>query len=318
LRELPHPGRFSGTISSEDGDRIHFRATAGLVNEQGSIAGEYGVYFYCNDRLISRGLKTPDVGFIAGLAGAPHNVVSLVRVLVFLNGPARCMPWNSSKSAINISHRVFKTVQEFIMQAVANFANVCKRFHGDWEDKIFRHRAGRFVDEAVSDFNKVRRSFLPKLPAKRQNYSGSLEQLNSNVIDKKPWAKGPVEADIAVELILKQKLEQKNRLSLIILDSTLEIAYKDFLVHESGTHYTDAQLAALFNARHKVEQEVQKFIPFKPSLQKQLKFYYGLRCKLIHERSTAGIPDREIEHFRKVAHRVLARLFGLRWRPAEL
>lgn len=307
------PRRFSGPIFAEQ-DRIQLNAIAGLVNEEGSIAGEYGVYFYCNDRLISRALKTPDVGFVRGLAGAPHNVVSIVRVLVFLRGPAHWMPWNSSKSGINVSHRVFKAIQAFVMHSVENFADVSKRFHGDWPDKVFRHKTGKFVDETIDDFATIRRSFLPKLPAKRLNYSGTLHGINQTLVEKKPWTKGPIETDIAVDLLQKQKLEQKNRLSLILLDSSLEIAYKDYLVHESGKYYKDAELLELFASRHRVEQAIQSHVSFNRSLQKQLKYYHSLRNKLIHERVTAEISDREIEIFRKCVHRVQAKLFGIRWK----
>jgi hypothetical protein len=30
------------------------------------------VYFYCNDRLVARALKSFDVGFMKGYAGLPH------------------------------------------------------------------------------------------------------------------------------------------------------------------------------------------------------------------------------------------------------
>jgi hypothetical protein len=307
------PRRFKGVVPTEDGDNIRFMAIGGLINERGSIAGEYGVYFYCNDRLIARGLKTVDVGFIAGLAGAPHNVVSLVRVIVFLNGPAQCMPWNSSKSAINVNHVTFKTIQQWLMNTVSGFANVCKRLHGEWDEKVFRYKSGSYVEEDIRDFEKVQKRFLPKLPTKRLNYGLALQKANLRVLKKKPWAQGIVEADAAVELIRHQRFDQKNRLALILLDSTLEIAYKDFLVNESGKHYTDAALVALFAARHQVENEVKKHINISPTLWKKLKFYYGLRCKLVHERAAAGISDGEIEDFRAAAHKVMSKLFKLKW-----
>lgn len=105
----PHfaPRKYTGTLKTEEGRQIRVEAIAGLTRESSPAAGEYGVYFYCNERLVARALKTFDVGFVKGLAGLPHPKVSLTRVLVFLNGDARSMPWNSSKSDISTKHEVF-------------------------------------------------------------------------------------------------------------------------------------------------------------------------------------------------------------------
>lgn len=307
------PRRFQGTLKTEDGKEIRLTALAGLSNEQGSIAGEYGVYFYCNDRLIARGLKTPEVGFVARLAGAPHNVVSLVRVIVFLNGPADCMPWNSSKSSIGTSHRTFKVMQTWLQTTLTGFAAVAKRLHGEWPEKVFRFTTGKIIDVNISDFSEVKRSFLPPLPPKHEKYAVALQRINQSVLSKKPWARGAVEADIAVEVIQKQRLDQKNRLALILLDSSLEIAFKDFLVNESGHHYNDAELVSLFSARHRVESEVKKYISIEDHVWSKLKFYYGLRCKLVHERSSVGIGDSDIDEFRAIVQAVLSKLFKVRW-----
>jgi hypothetical protein len=223
------------------------------------------------------------------------------------------MPWNSSKSAINVNHLTFKTIQQWLMNTVSGFATVCKRLHGEWDEKVFSYKSGSYVDEEIRDFEKVKKRFLPKLPTKRLNYGLALQKTNLSVLKKKPWAQGIVEADAAVELIRHQKFDQKNRLALILLDSTLEIAYKDFLVNESGKHYPDAALVALFASRHQVETEIKKYVNISPTLWKKLKFYYGLRCKLVHERAAAGISDGEIEDFRAAAHKVMSKLFKLKW-----
>ena len=45
---------------------------AGLIGENASAGSEYGVYFYCNDRLIARGIRTYEVGYTRGKAGNDH------------------------------------------------------------------------------------------------------------------------------------------------------------------------------------------------------------------------------------------------------
>ena len=71
------PQKYIGTLKTEDYGQIRVEALAGLTRESNPAAGEYGVYFYCNDRLIARALKTFDMGFTKGLAGLPHPKVSL-------------------------------------------------------------------------------------------------------------------------------------------------------------------------------------------------------------------------------------------------
>jgi hypothetical protein len=65
--EIPYDGR---TISAQ--------ITAGLINHSGDPDNSYGVFFYCNDRLITRGLSDFSVGFTTGLVGNPHYNISLV------------------------------------------------------------------------------------------------------------------------------------------------------------------------------------------------------------------------------------------------
>ncbi|MEM0478048.1 MAG: hypothetical protein QXH32_02140 [Candidatus Caldarchaeum sp.] len=52
------------------------------------------------------------------------------------------------------------------------------------------------------------------------------------VYNEKPWTRGLVEALKGVKIIRNSKLETRNRLALILLDSILEIAFKHFLIYE--------------------------------------------------------------------------------------
>ena len=76
------PRRYHGDLTTAEGRVVHVEAMAGLSDESSPAGGEYGVYFYCNDRLIARALKTFEVGFMRGYAGLPHPKVSLTKVLV--------------------------------------------------------------------------------------------------------------------------------------------------------------------------------------------------------------------------------------------
>jgi len=121
----------------------------------------------------------------------------------------------------------------------------------------------------------------------------------------KPWAVGLYEGIIAVDTVFKQKFEQKNRVCLIILDSTLEIAFKEYLVNESGQFYNDKKLIELFKNRNDVQNEIKKFVVFGNDFWKKINYYYILRNKLVHERAIIGITDSQIEDYREVVQKVL-------------
>ena len=136
---------------------------------------------------------------------------------------------------------------------------------------------------------------------------------NKLIVKSKPWTIGLYESIAVVDLIFKQRLAEKNRSCLILLDSSIEIAFKEYLVNDSGEYYSNERIKELFGKRHLVHKEVKKFVEFKDGTWKKINFYYNLRCKLIHERATSGIIDGQIEIFREVVEKkviALAKVIG--------
>lgn len=307
------PRLYKSVLTMPEGDSVRVEVLAGLVNESSPTGGEYGVYVYCNDRLICRGLKNLDVGFSKGLAGQPHPSVSIMRVLVSLKGPAELMPWNSTKSNINANHRTFVALRDWLVQIVKEFASLARRLEGEWPEKVFQYASGTIIEHDIANIRTSRRSYLPPLPAARPRIGDRLAALNRSVIAEKPWTTGLEESIVAVNIISKLKLKQKNRINLILLDSTLEIAFKEFLVYESGEQYSETRLQNLFKNRVEVQQEVERHTSFPDDVWKKISFYYGLRTKLVHEKASAGITDEELEDYLSVVERVLEDLFGLRF-----
>lgn len=307
------PRKYAGNLQIEDGKIVEVEVTAGLTMESSPTTGEYGVYFYCNDRLIARALKSYDVGFTRGLAGLPHPSLSLTRVIISLRGEAQSMPWNSSKSAINPNHNVFIALRDWLVQVVKDYASLSRRFEGAWSEKVFKYPKGEFVEVKIASFPLARKSYLPPLPKSKPRYGDRVKQANRKIAKEKPWTTGIYESIIAVDMIFNQKLEQKNRICLILLDSTLEIAFKEFLVNDSGTTYNDAALLQLFRNRTSVQNEVIKYTMIDPKIWKKIDYYYNIRCKLIHERASIQITDSEIEDYREVVEEVLRQLFKLKF-----
>jgi hypothetical protein len=304
------PRKYTGTLTSDDGGKISVSMIGGLARESSPATGEFGVYIYCNDRLIARALKSYDVGFAKGLAGIPHPKVSLVKVIVSLNGPARSMPWNSSKSDISPNHKVFVEIQPRLVELVTYYAGLSRRFMGHWPEKVFKYKTGKTENISISDFPAVTHLRLPPLPKSKPRYGDRVKQANIQVAKTKPWVVGLYESIIAVDLIFKQKLEQKNRICLILLDSTLEIAFKEFLVNESGQPYNDRRLLEIFEKRDSVHTEVKRFKTINADTWKKISYYYRARCKLVHERASVSITDEEVREYREVVESVLAELFG--------
>jgi len=254
------------------------------------------------------------VGFTKGLAGKPHPKVSLTRVIVSLKGQARAMPWNSSKSGVNTNHKVFVALRTFLAEVVVkDYASLSRRLVGAWPEKVSKYTSGKIVEHKISDFPTAKKSYLPPLPKSKLRYNDKIKQRNLEIAKKRPWTTGLYETIIAVDMIQNQKLEQKNRICLILLDSTIEIAFKEYLVNESGQTYGSSHLIKLFSNRGDVQNEIKKYVDIDPETWKKIDYYYKLRCNLIHERATAGIPDSQIEDYRGVVEKVLTKLFGLRF-----
>lgn len=308
------PHKYITDLKSGDGGTLQVEIIAGLTRESSPAGGEYGVYFYCNDRLIARALKNYDVGFATGLAGLPHPSVSLVRVIVSLNGDAQLMPWNSSKSGINSNHNMFLALRTSIVQDVkyyASLSRILSRKEGSWPENVFKYSSGKIRDIEIANLSDARKSYLLPLPKSKIRYAEKVKQVNQAIGKDYPWTTGLYESIIAIDLIFNQKLEQKNRLCLIVLDSTLEIAFKEYLVNESGTFYNDSKLSKLFNSRHDVHEAIKSHITFDDKIWKKISHYYNLRNKLVHERATVGIDDSQIEDYRSVVENVLEQLFNL-------
>jgi hypothetical protein len=307
------PREYVGNIATLEGSPVNVHVLAGLSLESSPTGGEYGVYFYCNDRLIVKGLKTFDVGFATKLAGKPHPKLSLTRIIVSLSGEARLMPWNSSKSGINTDHEIFIALQSWLIRVVTDYASLSRRFQGDWPGQVFKYPSGEVEKITIDDFPTATSSYLPPLPLSKPRYSEKIKQKNKNITKAKPWARGSYESIIAVDLIFKQNLIEKNRICLILLDSALEIGFKDYLVNESGKFYSDSDLLRIFGKRHLVHQEIQPFITIDPPTWKRIKYFYGLRCELIHKKTSANIIDDDIIEFRGIVENTLKKLFNLKF-----
>lgn len=304
------PRRYVGKISTIDGGDVKVEVVAGLSKESSPI-GEYGVYVYCNDRLIVKELKNFEMGFTRGIAGQPHPSISLTKFIISFWGEAQLMPWNSSKSGIAYQHTVFKALQDWLLRVVKEWASLSRRFQGSWQEEVFRFKSGKIKEVKIDNFPEARSAYMPPLPKIKPRYIERIKNINKSLAKRKPWVKGLYEGIIAVDLISRKKLDQKNRINLIILDSTLEIALKEYLVNESDEIYSDERLLKLFKNRYGLHKEVEKHAGIDKKVWNIIEYFYRLRNKIIHERASVSISDEDLENYREIIEYMLAELFGI-------
>jgi hypothetical protein len=311
------PRRANLTITIPNEGVVQAQITGGLIRDRDPVSGNYGVYFYCNKRLVAKHLKVREVGyFISSEAGVPHPDASLCRVIVKLQGPAKLMPWNSSKTGINFAHPVFQALRETLTPLVKHYSSLSRRWKNDWDKKVFSHSSGNIMDIEPAEPTTGKRVILPELPKVNVSHVEHLLARNKVQIRNAPWTLGLIEAVAAVDVISRQKLETKNRISLILIDSNFEIALKEFLVHSPDlfppAQYDDARLKELFARRDRVINEVGQQMQIPDDLLKRSRHYYGIRNKLIHERATVDVTDSDIENYKETIRKILAILFDLR------
>lgn len=298
---------------------VGVKITAGLILDRNAEAENYGVYFYCNHRLVVKEFRTRDVGyFVTREAGVPHPDASLARVIVELDGAARAMPWNSSKSGIDPDHPLFHHIRPTIIYLNSHFSSLSRRLKSDWESQVFKHTDGKFEEAVPTASGTVPRFVLPPLPRVHKSRAEHLMERNKAVIKRQPWTLGLVESIAAVDVVLKQRFDTKNRMAMILLDSNFEIALKEFIVHRTDlfppTTYTDASIATLFAKRNNVINSVKAALPALPqNLIDLSKHYYLMRNKIIHERASVGITDNDVATYRATVQSILGILFNIKF-----
>ncbi|TGN76186.1 ATP-binding protein, partial [Bradyrhizobium yuanmingense] len=176
------PRRYTGKLETPKNRVVEVEVLAGLSSESSPTAGEYGVYFYCNDRLVAPAMKSFEVGFTRGQAGLPHPKIALTKVIVSLRGDAGEMPWNSSKSDVSTKHHVFVALHDWLVTVVADYARISRTWMGDWPDKVFAYGVGKIVDVPIADFITARRSFLPDAPKSRPRLAERMAAKNLRLV----------------------------------------------------------------------------------------------------------------------------------------
>ena len=315
----PRQAKFK--VEPVQGRFLDVTLSGGLIHDRDPEQDNYGVYFYCNHRLIVKELRVRDVGyFVSAEAGVPHPDASLCRVIVEFYGSAELMPWNSSKSAVNYGHPAFAQIRTRVIDFTSYYSGLSRRRKYHWPDAVFAHDVGDMEEVEAATALSPRKKVLPKLPRSRNpTHIEVLRERNKERLAEQPWILGLVEAMGFVDLLGRQKYETRNRAALIHLDSNFEIALKEYIVHRRDLfpqrEYPDTRLVHLFRERTTVINEIQTHAGFPPALIDKVNHYYNLRNVLVHQRASVLITDAEVEDYRKTVEHVLTELFGVDFPP---
>lgn len=313
------PRRLEFDTAPVEDENLKVKITAGLIIDREPEQENYGVYFYCNNRLIVKEVRTREVGyFVASEAGVPHPDASLCRVIVDITGNPSYMPWNSSKSDLNFSHPVFLELRPSLIDLVSFFSKLSRRLKMDWMNQVFRHKSGDVELITSTEIKASGKLIHPELPrARSRPYFDELKEKNKKLLSDQPWTLGLLETLGIVDVIAKQKLDTKNRSALVLLDSNLEIAFKEFIVNRDDLfprrQYPDPKIQHIFQSRQTVINEVCAHVKLTKTQLSKISHYYGLRNKLIHERASVGITERQVDDYRHIVEQVLSQLFGAKF-----
>ncbi|SFJ59882.1 Histidine kinase-, DNA gyrase B-, and HSP90-like ATPase [Candidatus Pantoea symbiotica] len=306
------PRRYHGILTTDKKRNIDVEVIAGLSNESSPGAGEYGVYFYCNDRLVAPAMKSFDVGFTKGQAGLPHPKLSLTKVIVSMQGDASEMPWNSSKSDINVKHHVFIALHDWLVQVVKEYATLSRLWMGEWPDKVFSHDKGSIIDVPIENFINVKKSFLPDPPKSRMRLAEKIAKKNERLSIRKPWTKGLYEGVVASVTLSKQPLSQANWLAYSLLGITLKSALKEFVVNEINCNLSDQDIKKLLNFKNgKLPEKIKELITLPDLLWGRVENILHRQENLLYSRTTPSVSPNEFIEAKEVTSEILKKLFKL-------
>lgn len=298
-------------ISDKNGNRTVFRITSGLTYEEGTLTGDYGVFIYCNQRLITRALRSSEVGFSTGLAGIPHHDMNRARIIVELNGSAQNMPWTSKKDSISYNHATFQAIKDDIINTVINCTKWSKSFRRDFKTKVEPFKTGDIVEETLPVAESIK-SRHPTPPRVRNDFKETVISLNKGLALGKPYIRGLYESIIAEEAIWKLKiLTQRNRISWIILDSAVEIACKEYLVHETNNGIGENRLQGL--DRIDLQNEVETHVLTGNDIWNRFSYNYQIRNNFIHRKADVTVIDDDVGQFRDDVKLFLNKAFGVKF-----
>ena len=122
-----------------------------------------------------------------------------------------------------------------------------------------------------------------------------------------PWLRGLIDGLDASNLIRLSTIPYRNRLALIILDSTLEMAFKNYIENvKKITNIPDEK----WKHRESIIKIVKDKITFDDEIWQQIEYFYKLRIGLYHADASKTVPDETIANFQDLVEFVIGEFFS--------
>lgn len=112
-------------------------------------------------------------------------------------------------------------------------------------------------------------------------------------------------------IITRQRFETGNRIALILLDSSFEIAIKEYIVHTDNLNLGGRSLAQIFENSDEAISVVRQKVNFGEENLRKIRHYNLMRNKLIHERTTVDVTGADISIYEEIIRDSLGKLFDL-------
>jgi hypothetical protein len=301
-----HPREYKFNIKLGE-DIIRCSMTIGLMLES-SQTGKYGFDLFCNDRRILYEVNDHRLGFRKGsnALGTPHSTIAWFRGIIRLKGKNKNMPWNSSKSDIDPFHPAYIALYKWIILLAKPYVQLSRRIYSESDKLIKPFKNGKIEIVKLKDMKSAEVN-KPILPPGQLSYEKKAKKENIKELKDKPWTRALLENIIATDIVLKSNLEYKNRYALILLDSCLEIAFKEYILRVKKFN-----LPLKADFRKNLHKMVKKHSSFNKILWDKIDTYYDLRCKLYHEEAATSLTKTEIVDFREeVVCKILRDLHNL-------
>lgn len=123
---------------------------------------------------------------------------------------------------------------------------------------MFPHRSGTIERHKIKDYGTIKRCPLPEIPRARPNYAESVADNNKAVLAEKPWAEAMIDGIVLVDSIQRHRVRTRNRIALIVLDSLVEIGFKEFLLNETKIKYSNGNWREIVSSHERLVAEVRK------------------------------------------------------------
>jgi len=125
----------------------------------------------------------------------------------------------------------------------------------------------------------------------------------------KPWVTGIIDGLSASNLIRSSNIENKNRLAFIVLDSTLEISFKNFIFNvKKLSGITESTL----RNREPLNKIVKKHTDFDQDTWDEVEYFYKIRTGLYHADSEKTVTNTVISDFQDTVEFFVNNLFSIK------